>query len=114
MRTFTASMSYELGADTSAEARKLLLAELAGRRWRDRLKERHLPSQTLVLSRSLDDDQTTNDLHDMCASDLRDAARSVQRMGRAIQVLRAFIQVSGAGTHGLAPVGFFDEVERAP
>lgn len=108
MRTFTASMSFELSADTSSQARQLLIAELVGRRWQERIGERRLPRSTLLLRRSLEDQQTTDDLHRLCAVDLRNAARAVVAAGLPLRVLRAFIQVAGAGTYGLAEQGFFD------
>ncbi len=109
MRTFTASMSFELSADTPPQARQLLIAELVGRRWQERIGERRLPRYTLLLRRSLGDDETTDDLHRRCAVDLRNAARAVVAAGLPLRVRRAFIQVSGAGTYGLTDEGFFDE-----
>jgi hypothetical protein len=113
MRKFIATMSYELSADTSPDARKLLRAELVGRRWKDMVRDRRMPRQTLWIQRSAEDDQTTSDLHDLCADELRAAARAVRASGRSIRVLRAFIQVAGGGTHGLAPEGYFDEPDDA-
>lgn len=102
-RTFYCTMSYELHPTTPPEARKLLRAELVGRRWNDRSKALLMPSSTLWIRRAATDDETTDDLHAHCARDLRDAAAAVARTGRPIQVVRAWIHVSGAGTFGLAP-----------
>jgi hypothetical protein len=108
-RKFIASLSYELSADTSEDARKLLRAELVGRRWRDRERERRMPRQALFCIRNVTDDkQTTDTLHALCATELRQAAAAVAAAGLPIKVLRAFIHVAGAGTYGLTPEGFFD------
>jgi len=114
MRMFTASMSYDLSSGTSGEARKLLSAELAGRRWKRRLRERLMPRNTIWIERSATDEQTTSDLHRICAIELRDAARAVAAAGLPIEVVRAFIQVSGAGSYGLAKEGLFDTSEPEP
>jgi len=109
MRKFIATMSYEVSADTPADARKLLRAELVGRRWKDMVRDRRMPNHTLWIERSADDEQTTSDLHDRCAAELKAAAEAVAASGRPIRVVRAFIQVAGGGTFGLTPEGFFDE-----
>jgi hypothetical protein len=109
MRKFIATMTYELSPETPSDARKLLRAELVGRRWQDRVKDQRMPRHTVWIKRSAEENQTTNDLHDKCAEELREAARAVARSGRPIRVLRAFIQVAGGGTHGLTPDGFFDD-----
>ncbi len=103
LRTFYATMSYELSPTTPPEARKLLRAELCGRKWFDRANTLLMPSSTVWGVRSATDDQTTDDVHAGCARDLRDAAAAVARTGRPIQVVRAWIHVSGAGTFALAP-----------
>jgi hypothetical protein len=112
MRTFIASMSYDLVPETSPVARKLLRAELVGRRWKDRVRDRLMPASCLWIERSAGEDDTAADVHDRCAEDLRDAARAVAAAGLAIVVLRAFIQVAGGGSYGLAPEGFFDPSEE--
>ncbi len=109
MRKFIASMSYDLAPDTPPTARKLLRAELAGRRWRDRLKDRPLPRGAVWIERSAKDEETTSDIHDRCCEELREAARAVVRADLPIEVLRAFVQVAGGGSYGLAPEGFFDD-----
>lgn len=101
MTKFTATMSYELDGATQPDARKLLRAELVGRRWQDRYEERLMPAGTVWISRSATPDQTTDDVHAACADDLRAAVAAVAQTGRPIRLLRAFIQVSGAGTFGL-------------
>lgn len=102
-RTFYATMSYELHPTTPPEARKLLRAELVGRKWSDRHKTLLMPSSTVWAVRSATDDETTDDVHAGCVRDLREAAAAVARTGRPIQVVRAWVQVAGAGTVGLAP-----------
>lgn len=102
-RKFYASMSYELHPTTPPEARKLLRAELCGRRWQDRHKGALMPSSTVWIVREATDDETTDDVHAACVRDLRDAAAAVARTGRPIQVVRAWVHVSGAGTCKLAP-----------
>ena len=57
-RTFHVTMSYELHPTTPPEARKLLRAELVGRKWNDRHKTALMPSSTVWCSRSMGDDDT--------------------------------------------------------
>ncbi|XXT18136.1 hypothetical protein WME94_48695 [Sorangium sp. So ce429] len=104
MRSFIATMVYELHPDTPPDARKLLRAHLVGRRWQDRHEGAPMPPTAVWIRRSAEDHETTDDLHAACARDLGDAAAAVARAGRPIQVVRAWIQVSGAGTYGLAPL----------
>ena len=108
MRKFTASMSFDLNADVTPQARKLLLAEMAGRRWQDTWQKRRLPRNTLRIRRSLEHDLNTDDLHRLCAEELRAAARAVQNMGMNLTVSRAYVVVSGSGTSGLTEEGFFE------
>jgi hypothetical protein len=102
MRKFVVTLSYELGGETPPEAHKLLRAELCGRRWRDRCKDRPMPRGTLWMERTVDDDATTSTVHDVCASDLRTSAAAVARAGLPLRVVRAWLHVSGGGTYGLA------------
>ncbi|WP_437632721.1 hypothetical protein [Sorangium sp. So ce854] len=102
MRSFIATMVYELHPDTPPDARKLLRAHLVGRRWQDRHDGAPMPSTAVWIRRSAQDHETTDDLHAACARELGEAAAAVARAGRPIQVTRAWIQVSGAGTYGLA------------
>jgi hypothetical protein len=104
MRSFIATLVYELHPDTAPDARKLLRAQLVGRRWQDRCEGAAMPSTALWIRRSAEDDLTTDDVHAACARDLRDAAAAVEKTGRPVKVVRAWVQVSGAGTYGLAPV----------
>jgi hypothetical protein len=99
--TFIASMSYELHPDTAADAKKLLRAELAGRRWLDRVNGPLLPAQTVWMQRKAPDEQTTDDVHDACSQELIASVAAVARSGRRIALVRAFVQVAGAGTYGL-------------
>ncbi|MEP7122214.1 MAG: hypothetical protein ABJE95_14940 [Byssovorax sp.] len=101
MATFIATLSYELTKATSPDARKLLRAELVGRRWQDRRDGALMPANTLWIKRAADPEHTTDDVHEACARDLFAATAAVAAMGREIAVVRAWVQVSGAGTYGL-------------
>lgn len=101
MRSFIVTMSYELHPTTSIEARKLLRAELVGRKWKDRHKTMLMPASTVWSERTAADDETTDDVHARCADDLREAASAVARTGRPIQVVRAWLHISGGGGMGL-------------
>ena len=103
MTLFVATMSYELHPDTPRESQKLLLAELAGRRWQDRSEGAKMPAGTVWARKQADPGHTTDDVHEACGRDLHDAVAAVARTGRAIALLRAWVQVSGAGTFGLVP-----------
>jgi hypothetical protein len=102
MSRFVATMSYELHPSTEPDAAKLLRAELCGRRWQDRCNGEKMPASTLWIQRSAEPAHTTDDVHEACAADLRAAVAAVAATGRKIVVLRAWVQVSGAGTYGLA------------
>jgi len=104
MATFIATMSYELSADTAPDARKLLRAELVGRRWQDRREGALMPANTVWIRRSAEPEHTTDDVHEACARDLVAAVAAVAATGRAITLLRGWVQVSGAGTYGLVPL----------
>ncbi|MCK6586395.1 MAG: hypothetical protein HUU21_07745 [Polyangiaceae bacterium] len=99
---FIATMSYELHPTTSSDARKLLRAELVGRRWNDRYDSAPLPSNTVWIKRTAGPGENTNHLHAACSSELLAAAAAVARRGLPIRVVRAWIHVSGAGTFGAA------------
>lgn len=101
MATFIATMSYELTPATPPDARKLLRAELVGRRWQDRRDGALMPANTLWIKRAAEPEHTTDDVHEACARDLFAAAAAVTAMGREVAVVRAWVQVSGAGTYGL-------------
>jgi hypothetical protein len=109
MATFIASMSFELHPDTPAEARKLLRAELAGRRWLDRINGPMMPAQTVWMQRKAPEEHTTDDVHDACSRELLAAVDAVARSGRRIALVRAFVQVSGSGTYGLVKLEKEDE-----
>jgi hypothetical protein len=104
MRSFIATLVYELHPDTPPESRKLLRAHLVGRRWQDRVQGQLMPANALWINRSAADHETVDDLHAACGRDLRAAAAAVAQMGRPIRVLRAWVQVAGAGTWGLVAV----------
>ena len=98
---FIATMSYELHPSTEANTRKLLRAELVGRRWKDRSEDGALmPAGTVWIRRSAGPGETTDHLHAACGRDLHDAVAAVAGMGRNITLLRAWVQVTGAGTYG--------------
>lgn len=104
MATFFATMSYELHASTDPDARKLLRAELVGRRWQDRYEGALMPAGTVWIKRSVEAHQTVDDVKATCAIDLNAAVAAVARTGRAIRLVRAWVQVSGAGTYGMLDV----------
>ncbi|HVY47516.1 MAG TPA: hypothetical protein VHB21_16620 [Minicystis sp.] len=101
MAIFIASMSYELHASTEPDAKKLLRAELAGRRWQERCNGPLMPAQTVWMERKAPDEHTTDDVHEACGRELVAAVAAVARTGRKIVLVRAFVQVAGAGTFGL-------------
>jgi len=114
MAMFVATMCYELHPTTELDARKLLRAELVGRRWQDRCEGALMPAGSVWIRRSAEPEHTTDDLHDACARDLHAAVAAVARMGRTIRLVRAFIQVSGAGTYGLVKIPPADPAAGAP
>jgi hypothetical protein len=101
---FIATLCYELDPSTAPDARKLLRAELVGRRWQDRCEGALMPANAVWIRRSAADDETTRDVHAACARDLHAAVEAVRGTGRAIAVKRAFVHVSGGGSFGMAPV----------
>ncbi len=101
-RTFTVTLSYELHPTTPPEARKLLRAELVGRKWNDRHRAALMPSNTLWITRAVGDDDTTDEVHVASVRDLREAAQAVARTGRPIQIVRAWLHISGGGAFSLA------------
>jgi hypothetical protein len=100
---FIATMAYELHPQTEPDAAKLLRAELVGRRWQDRQNGEKMPANCLWMARSAEPHHTTDDLHAACAEDLYRAVAAVSGMGKKIALLRAWVQVTGSGTHGLIP-----------
>ena len=100
-RTFVVTMSYELHPTTPPDARKLLRAELVGRKWNDRHKTKLMPSSTVWAERAAEDEETTDDVHARCAIELREAVIAVARTGRPISVVRAWLHISGGGGTGL-------------
>jgi hypothetical protein len=100
--TFYVTMSYELSPTTPPEARKLLRAELVGRKWNDRYKAALMPSSTLWIARAMGEDDTTDEVHAACVQDLREAVRAVAQKGLSIQVVRAWLHIAGGGAFGMA------------
>ncbi len=99
---FFATLAYELHPQTEPDAAKLFRAELVGRRWQERYEGERMPANALWMHRS---GATTDDVHAACAEDLHKAVAAVAGMGKRIALLRAFLQVTGAGTTGLVPLG---------
>src|SRR4051812_16050695 len=100
-RKFYVTMSYELHPAIPAEARKLLRAELVGRKWQDRHKTALMPSGTVWILRPAGEEDTTDEVHAACVQELREAANAVIRTGRPIQISRVWLHVSGGGGIGL-------------
>lgn len=98
---FVATLAYELDPSTSATAAKLLVAELVGRRYHDRFEGRRMPANTLWIKRNAEPGETVDDLKRKCGVELAAAAAAVARAGLPIRVVRAWAQVTGAGTFGL-------------
>jgi hypothetical protein len=103
--SFIATLVYELHPGTEPDAAKLLRAELVGRRWQDRHEGARMPANALWIKRSAEPEHTTDDVHAACAEDLRKAVAAVTGMGKRIGLVRAWVQVTGAGTFGLVPLG---------
>jgi len=97
---FLATLAYELHPQTEPDAAKLLRAELVGRRWQDRYEGERMPANALWMRRS---GATTDEVHAACAEDLHKAVAAVAAMGKRIVLLRAWLQVTGAGTWSLIP-----------
>ncbi|MFO0760185.1 MAG: hypothetical protein U0359_27135 [Byssovorax sp.] len=104
MTVFIATMSYELSPDTPRDAQRLLVAELVGRRWQDKSIGAKMPAGTVWARKSAEPGHTTDDVHEACGRDLFAAVAAVAATGRPIRLVRAWVQVSGAGTYGLLPV----------
>ena len=114
MASFIATLSYELHPRTEPDAAKLLRAELVGRRWQDRFESARMPANTLWIKRSAEAGQSTDDVHAACGADLHKAVLAVQGMGKKIELVRAWVQVTGAGTYGLVRLPPHDGGESAP
>jgi hypothetical protein len=97
---FIATLAYELHPQTEPDAARLFRAELVGRRWQDRFEGDKMPANALWIRKS---GGTTDDVHAACGDDLHKALAAVAGMGRKIALLRAWVQVTGAGTYGLVP-----------
>jgi hypothetical protein len=99
---FLVTLAYELHPQTEPDAAKLLRAEMVGRRWQERYEGERMPANTLWMRRS---GETTDAVHAACAEDLRKAIAAVAGMGKRVALVRAWLQVTGAGTFGLIPGG---------
>ena len=113
---FVATLAWELHASTSPQAAKLLVAELVGRRYLDRFEGKRLPAHTVWIRRNVEEGETVDDLKRRCSAELHAAVAAVARAGLPIRLLRAWVQVTGAGTYGLvepeASQGRLVEVEE--
>lgn len=98
---FVATLAYELDPSTPPQAAKLLVAELVGRRYKDHFDGKRMPANTLWIKRNAEPEETVDDLKRKCGAELRSAAAAVARAGLPIRVVRAWVQVTGAGTYGL-------------
>ena len=99
---FVATLVYETDDATSKEARKLLRAELVGRRYNDHFEGKRMPEGCLWIRRSAEPHETVDDLKRKCQEELRSAVAAVSARGLPVRVSRVWLQVSGAGTFGLA------------
>lgn len=97
---FFATLVYELDPLTPPPLRKLLRAELAGRRWSDRFDGHLMPDCTLWIRREAGPGEDVNHLKDKCVRELYDAVQAVSAT-QPIKLIRAWVQISGAGTWGL-------------
>lgn len=98
---FIATVVYELDPTSPPEAHKLLRAELVGRRYNDRYEGKRLPNSAVWIRRTAGAGETVDDLKARCAEELRAAVAAVARAGLPIRLVRAWVQVTGAGTFGL-------------
>ena len=98
--TFFATMVYELDPLTAPDARKLLRAELCGRRWNDRFDGNLMPASALWIQRTAEPGENVDHLKAKCVRELEDAVTAVATK-RPIKLIRAWVQIAGAGTWGL-------------
>ncbi len=106
--SFFATLVYELDPLTAPDARKLLRAELAGRRWNDRFDGHLMPDCTMWIRRTTEPGENVDHLKAKCVRELEDAVQSVAKK-RSIKLVRAWVQIAGAGTWGLVlPSGVLD------
>lgn len=98
---FVATLSYELDASTSSDARKLLRAELVGRRYNDRYEGKPMPANCLWIGRNTEPGETVDHLLEKSRAELHAAVAAVARTGLSIRLVRGWVQVTGAGTYGL-------------
>jgi hypothetical protein len=68
-----------------------------------------MPAGTVWIRRSAEDPQTVDDIHAACARELHAAVAAVAQTGRSIRLIRAWVQVSGAGTSGLVKIASPDD-----
>lgn len=102
---FIATLAYELDPSAAPDARRLVRAELCGRRWQDRHEGRLMPAGCLWIRRTAGPGETVDDLKRACERELLEAVAAVAATGRPVALRRAWVQVSGAGTFGLLATG---------
>lgn len=98
---FVATLVYELDGSTSKDAHKLLRAELVGRRYNDHYEGKPMPASCLWIRRNTEPGETVDHLLAKCERELFAAVAAVEKRGLPIRLVRAWVQVSGAGTWGL-------------
>jgi hypothetical protein len=101
---FVATLAYELDPSTSPQAAKLLVAELVGRRYNDRFEGKRMPANVLWIRRAGEPSETVDDLKAKMGAELAAAVAAVARAGLPIRLLRAWVQITGAGTFGLLDI----------
>jgi hypothetical protein len=111
---FFVTLAYELHPQSDPDAVKLLRAELVGRRWQERYEGEKMPANALWMKRTVEAHQTTDDAHAASVADLHKAVAAVAGMGRRIALLRAWVQVTGAGTMAVVRGAPSDQVPGAP
>ena len=94
---FIATLTYELGPETAPDARKLLRAELVGRRWFDLFEGKRMPEGTLWARKTAEPGETVDTLRAASARELRaavapGAGELVAR--RRVRLRRSFDQKS--------------------
>src|SRR5690349_10641272 len=102
--SFIATMAYDLHPQSDPDAAKLVRAELAGRRWLDRVDGQKLPANMVWMKRPWEEGVTTDAVQAACAQDLFRAVAAAAATGRRVLLQRVFVQVTGSGSFGLVPV----------
>lgn len=110
---FVATLAYELDAKTSRDAAKLLRAELVARRYNDHYEGKPMPAGCVWIQRSTSPGETVDHLMAKSEREIHAAVAAVAARGLPIRLVRAWVQVSGAGTWGLVrPLGEIESDEK--